>query len=153
MEIERKFLIAQLPQLSGYRKIIMSQHYLSVDPVMRIRKADERYIFTYKSGEGMVRQEEEFDISEHDFERLLARRIGNGVYKTRYVIPLNEKLRAEVDVYEKQLKGLCVVEVEFENEQEAKAFTPPAWFGKEVTEDPSYTNAMLALGSMKQLTA
>ena len=153
MEIERKFLIAQLPKLSGYRKIIMSQHYLSVDPVMRIRKADERYIFTYKSGEGMVRQEEEFDISEHDFERLLAKRIGNGVYKTRYVIPLNEKLRAEVDVYEKQLEGLCVVEVEFENEQEAEAFIPPAWFGKEVTEDPSYTNAMLALGSMKQLTA
>lgn len=149
MEIERKYLIAQLPDLSGCRSIIMSQHYLSVDPVIRIRKADERYIFTYKSGEGMVRQEEEFDISAKDFEKLLAKRIGNGVYKTRYVMPLDSHLHAEIDVYEKQLEGLQVVEVEFDNETEANAFTPPAWFGREVTDDPSYTNAMLALGSMK----
>lgn len=152
MEIERKFLIDRLPDLNGCKMIVMSQHYLSVDPVMRIRQADDRFIFTYKSGEGMVRQEEEFEISEKDFAKLLAKRIGSGVYKKRYVIPLDEKLHAEVDVYEKQLEGLRVVEVEFENETEANAFVPPAWFGAEVTEDPSYTNAMLALGSMKKMS-
>ena len=39
--------------------IRMEQRYLSVDPVLRIRKADDKHIFTYKSGMGMIRQEEE----------------------------------------------------------------------------------------------
>jgi CYTH domain-containing protein len=37
-----------------------------------------------------------------------------------------------------------VVETEFSSEEEANAFAVPAWFGTEVTDDPYYTNAMLA---------
>ena len=58
MEIERKFLIKELPDLTGTVMIRMEQRYLSVDPVLRIRKADDKHIFTYKSGMGMIRQEE-----------------------------------------------------------------------------------------------
>lgn len=36
---------------------------------------------------------------------------------------------------------LAMAEVEFPTAAAAHAFTPPAWFGREVTEDPAYTNA------------
>ena len=39
---------------------------------------------------------------------------------------------------------LVVAEVEFPSEEEAVAFQPPAWFGREVTYDPAYTNAQLS---------
>ena len=150
MEIERKYLLDQKPDLAGLKHVVMQQHYLSVDPVLRIRKAGEKHIFTYKSGMGMVRQEEEFEISAEDFEKLVQKRIGNGVYKVRYYLPLDEAHTAEIDIYEQQMEGLMVVEVEFENEAEAERFQKPEWFGREVTDDPAYTNAMLAFGSWKK---
>jgi len=42
-------------------------------------------------------------------------------------------------------------EVEFDSVEEANAFTPPAWFGKEVTEDGSFTNAALSRLSADQV--
>ena len=39
---------------------------------------------------------------------------------------------------------LVLAEVEFPSEAEANAFQPPAWFDREVTYDPSYTNAALS---------
>jgi CYTH domain-containing protein len=38
-----------------------------------------------------------------------------------------------------------VVEVEFDSEPAAAAFTPPAWFGPEITGDSRYSNRVLAL--------
>ena len=53
MEIERKFTIRQLPDnLDAYPHYEIKQAYLCTDPVMRIRKQDSKYIFTYK-GRGL----------------------------------------------------------------------------------------------------
>ena len=58
MEIERKFLILRLPEhLDDYPKQRIEQAYLSVDPVVRIRRLDESYILTCK-GEGLLVREE-----------------------------------------------------------------------------------------------
>ena len=51
----------------------------------------------------------------------------------------------ELDVYQGSLAGLVVVEIEFETAEESQRFSPPAWFGKEVTEDRYYKNSNLAL--------
>ena len=51
----------------------------------------------------------------------------------------------ELDVYEGSLAGLVVAEVEFETTEESQRFSPPDWFGKEVTEDKYYKNSHLAL--------
>ena len=59
--------------------------------------------------------------------------------KTRYVI---EDIRAELDIYP---SDLVIVEVEFASLEEAEAFTPPSWFGEEVTGNKQYSNAQLAL--------
>ena len=51
MEIERKFLIRQLPEhLEQYPCLQIEQGYLCTNPVVRIRKQDDSYFLTYKSG-------------------------------------------------------------------------------------------------------
>ncbi len=151
MEIERKYLVRTMPERAGLKAVHMEQRYLSVDPVLRIRQADEGYIFTYKSGMGMVRQEEEFTITEADYRKLCAKTLGRAITKTRYYKVLEDGHTAEIDVYEGELSALAVVEVEFRDEADAGAFRAPSWFGREVTQDAAYTNAMLAFGTQEEL--
>lgn len=49
----------------------------------------------------------------------------------------------ELDVFLGKLEGLLVAEVEFDSPEASKAFVPPAWFGREVTDDRRYANAAL----------
>jgi adenylate cyclase len=60
--------------------------------------------------------------------------------KKRYLIDCASKTW-EVDVFEDELKGLIIAEIELESEKEA--FEKPAWIGEEVSYDPSYFNANL----------
>ena len=54
MEIERKYLIRELPEhLERYAYHEIEQAYLCTAPVVRIRRQDDRYILTYKSS-GMM---------------------------------------------------------------------------------------------------
>ena len=51
MEIERKFLIRQLPEhLEQYPYLQIEQGYLCTNPVVRIRKQDDSYFLTNTSG-------------------------------------------------------------------------------------------------------
>jgi adenylate cyclase len=147
MEIERKFLVRTVPNTAGLKSGHYRQGYLSVgsDGEVRLRDADGGLTLTVKAGEGMVRRETEVNLSVEQFESLWPATEGRRVEKRRAFVPIGE-LVAEVDVYEGALSGLTVVEVEFESLDEARAFAPPEWFGHEVTDDPAYKNASLALG-------
>jgi adenylate cyclase len=59
------------------------------------------------------------------------------------VIPY-QGLEIELDVYEDELEGFVIAEVEFDSEQQADDFEPPAWFGREVTGEDAYMNRSLA---------
>jgi adenylate cyclase len=91
-----------------------------------------------------VRVEEDVDIEPERFERLWPLTADRRIEKTRYEIDLDEGLTIELDVYEGALEGLAVAEVEFDSEQDAEAFAPPGWLGREVTDDPGYKNQRLA---------
>ena len=43
MEIERKYLIKELPDLSKYEKEVIEQGYLNRNPAVRIRKSNDDY--------------------------------------------------------------------------------------------------------------
>ena len=144
MEIERKFLILRLPEhLDDYPKQRIEQAYLSVDPVVRIRRLDDAYILTCK-GEGLLtREEREMPLSAAAYRRLLPKAEGTVIEKDRYRIPCGP-YTIELDVFGGALAPLVLAEVEFPTEGEAAAFQPPDWFGTEVTYDPAYTNARLS---------
>ena len=58
MEIERKYLVKQIPgNLGSFPCRIIEQGYLSTSPVIRIRKDNDLFELTYKSGGLMAREE------------------------------------------------------------------------------------------------
>jgi len=147
MEIERKFLLAKpLFDLEGYRKIDISQAYVSQSPVIRVRRADGDYFLTVKGRGRIAKEEFELPISRSQFDRLLKKTENNIIRKTRYLIPIDGGLTAEMDEYHSPdyLSGLFTVEVEFATLAKAKEFVPPEWFGRDVSGDRAYSNAALS---------
>lgn len=147
-EIERKFLVEDAPpDLESFPGSEIRQGYLAVDrdgTEVRVRSRDDSAALTVKQGAGRARAEEELQIDRPTFERLWPLTQGRRVEKRRYVLAGGEKTTIEVDVYAGPLAGLVVAEVEFRDDEGAQAFAPPAWFGREVTDDPSFKNQSLA---------
>ena len=114
---------------------------------------NDDYILTYKSRFGLdpellqagcVANEVEVPLSREGYEHLKEKVDNHMVYKTRYLVPLEKNLTAELDVFEKHLKGLMIVEVEFPSIDGASDFNPPDWFGEEISFDDRYKNAYLS---------
>ena len=158
MEIERKYLVAQLPpNLEEFEHIEIEQGYLCTSPTLRIRKAGDAYILTVKENRrsqsgAIVNREEEFALSPDDYKRLRTKCDRGFVTKTRYFIDLRRQtgdglysgLVAELDIFHDANASLILVEVEFPDENVAKNFVKPIWFGDEVSSDPHYRNTYLA---------
>ena len=148
-EVERKFVLAEPPDgLGDHPSKRLEQGYLAIDPAgseVRIRRKDDETLMTVKTGIGLIRGEEEFAIDRDRFERLWALTEGRQVVKTRYFVPLEDGLTAEVDVYDGELDGLVTGEVEFPDAEAALAFEAPGWLGRDVTDDPRYANQRLAV--------
>jgi adenylate cyclase len=146
-EIERKFIIRSTPfLLNKYPFENIRQGYLvtSVEgSEVRVRQKGDQFFLTVKKGVGLERQETEISISEAQFEKLYQATAGERVEKKRYVIQ-DKDFVIELDIFEGNLKGLIVAEVEFKSVDESKAYRPPAWFDREVTEDKKYKNQNLA---------
>lgn len=146
MEIEKKYLLDALPfDLSGFEKREITQGYICVDPVVRLRRADGDYFLTVKGKGRMVREEFELPLTRAQFEKLWKKVETRRVEKTRYRIPIGGGLTAELDVYKNELRGLLSVEVEFATVEEAERFTPPPWFGRDVTSEKRFKNSSLSV--------
>ncbi len=145
MEIERKYLIRQLPHhLEQYDSHLIEQGYLCTEPVVRIRRQDDSYILTYKSKGLLVREEYNLPLTESAYHHLKDKVDGILISKTRYLIPLNDILKIELDVFHGDYEGLYLAEVEFPTEEMAGEFTPPQWFGEDVTFSNKYHNSVLS---------
>lgn len=162
MEIEKKYRVKELPEnYRDYPCRRIEQAYLCEDPVVRIRKSNEDYILTYKSKIGLkkntgrkarVNNEVEVPLNSKGYEHLKEKADGNLIRKSRYIIPLQKELKAELDIFEGCLTGLMVVEVEFATEEEAAGFVPPFWFGEDVTFDKRYVNKnLIYVNSLEEL--
>ena len=145
MEIERKYLIKALPEnLDNYPYKEIEQGYLSTNPVVRIRRSNDKYILTYKGSGMMVREEYNLPLTKESFEHMKPKTDGIFIEKRRYLIPYNEELTIELDIFDGELAPLVLAEVEFDSEEEANAFIPPEWFGEDVTFSTEYHNSTLS---------
>ena len=89
MEIERKYLIHNLPvNLDQYECRQIEQGYLNTDPVVRIRKSDDKYTLTYKGSGLMCREEYNLPLNVDAFAHLKEKIDGILIQKKRYLIPL-----------------------------------------------------------------
>ena len=151
MEIERKFLVPELPaDIECYPHKEYVQGYLNRNPVIRVRNEGGDYVMTYKGQGLLAREEHNLALNEESFNNLLPKCDGIIIEKTRHFIPISDSLTAELDVFKGELAPLQMVEVEFESMEQAESFTPPEWFGKEVTDDPNYHNSVLSQKGMEK---
>ena len=170
MEIERKYLIENIPlNLEDYPCLLIEQGYLNTKPVVRVRRQNDDYYLTYKSSGMMAREEYNLTLDKEAYDHLITKADGIVITKRRYLIPLldaweamtvggnidtrnipsnnvdiNPNLTVELDIFEGIHAGLQIAEVEFASTEEANAFTPPSWFGEDVTFSTKYHNSRLS---------
>ena len=143
-EIERKYLVKQVPEnLASYPFHEIEQGYLCTEPVVRIRRQDEDYYLTYKSKGLMIREEYNLPLTKDAYFHRREKIDGRLISKRRYLIPL-DPYTIELDVFRSPKDDLILAEVEFPSEEEALHFTPPAWFGEDVTNSSLYHNSHLS---------
>jgi adenylate cyclase len=142
-EIERKFLVKNDSWRSGAERAVkMVQGYIAGGagaPTVRVRIAGDRGILTIKGkAAGLIRSEFEYDIPLADARFMLEHLCGvRIVEKTRFYCG-----RWEIDEYAGLNAGLLTAEIELASPDEV--FDLPEWLGKEVSDDPAYTNSSLS---------
>ena len=147
MEIERKFLpdMEHLPFCpEDYPCRHIEQGYLCTAPVVRIRRDNDHYFLTYKSKGLMVREEYNLPLTKEAYEHLIPKTDGRLLRKKRYVIPLENDLSLELDVFEGSLAPLVLAEIEFPDEKTALSYEAPDWLGEDVTYSARYHNSTLS---------
>ena len=143
-ESDAKITADHRKNLDQYESKKIAQGYLCTEPVVRIRRSNDDYYLTYKGDGLMVREEYNLPLTKESYGHLLPKIDGLFIAKTRYLFPLNEHLTAELDIFEKDLAPLTLVEVEFDSVEEADKFTAPDWFGEDVTNSGKYHNSYLS---------
>lgn len=164
-EIERKFLIDKnkIPyDLSKMNYLDITQGYvISIDKDLTYRLRHILYrndkdipigedFFQTIKGKGIkIRDEYEIRLLKEQFNVMWKLCDKLTIHKWRYEPPFDDELLF-LDCYKNELSGLWTLEVEFETLEKCDKFTPPEWFGKEVTEDYTYTNLQLAINGLPE---
>ena len=160
-EIERKYTINYLPkEIKNIIKI--TQKHIYRDPIcsIRVRKSlnittnKAKYTHTIKvkekNNEKFSTIELEENITEEQYKSLNPFKGSQIIEKYRLIIPINNGLKAEVDIFEKKLKGLIIAEVEFESVAQAEDFKMPSWFEKEVPHK-EFSNRKISTKTRKEV--
>jgi CYTH domain-containing protein len=147
LEVERKFLVRTVPAgLTSIRVEDVVQGYVTVTPEaeVRLRRKGDRCFLTVKGGGDLVRAEREISLAAAQLEELWPA-VGERIVEKQRLVVEHEGALLEIDRYRGRLAGLITVEVEFDSVESARAWTPPSWFGPEVTRDSRYKNRNLAV--------
>lgn len=153
IENERAWLVKEVPESAPDSSKEIAQHYISEgkDP-LRLRRA------AWADGNGYLELTKKITIDDRDLSRkeeinipltdneyaALLTLSKRGLEKTRRAYKLTDGLTAELDEFHGPLEGFTKVEVEFPNDAVRQAFSPPAWFGREITEEAWSKNSNLA---------
>lgn len=143
LEIERKFLVADLSVLDRRDGVSFRQGYLSTTPerTVRVRVAGSTAFLTVKGVTvGATRSEFEYPVPLTEAAEMLLLCEPPIIEKVRYRIP-HADLVWEVDVFTGVNEGLVVAEVEISSAD--TVIDLPLWVGAEVSTDPRYFNANL----------
>ena len=87
-EIERKYLLGDQIDLKDYDWVEINQSYIGVNPVSRVRKMGNKYYYNQKGIGTLVREENEKEITEETYNKIIKYIIGRIINKLRYRIPL-----------------------------------------------------------------
>lgn len=136
MEIERKFLVRKLPDLSSIQPVHYERYYLhrANGVEKRIQKRGEVYEFEeLEESSSLSRTSHKRDLTEREFE-FFKKQSDEKIVRDSYVISTNPEI--SIKVYHERFEGFARVEVKFSTEEEAQSFEVPDWFGEDITYHP-----------------
>jgi CYTH domain-containing protein len=160
LEVERKFELKKVPDMSSfpvhYEQVNIEQTYLITNDKSveseRVRKRyrDDGSVLYYhtvkKNAVRGQRIEEERLIDENEYFKLIEEKRDfdrETIVKTRYTF-LYEKRYFELDIFEGKNKGIAMLEIELDDENEEVMLPPFLSIQKEVTGDKAFTNYALS---------
>lgn len=148
IELERTYLPKSLPNLEGCKSKEIIDIYLPTParhPTLRIRKNGSRYEITKKepvADDPSKQKEETTSITKEEFDELNQSVQGKRVHKIRYYYPYQNRT-AEIDVFQGLLKGLVLVDFEFETEEDKDSFATPEFCMVDITRQEFIAGGML----------
>ncbi|EKE27292.1 MAG: hypothetical protein ACD_3C00226G0011 [uncultured bacterium (gcode 4)] len=141
MEIERKFLIKDLPDLKNINPIRYERHFLFIWNWIEFRIQSKWDIYELERKEkisDLSRDWIKIRISKDEFEVL--KWISNKIL-IRDWYNLSENV--SIKIYRWDHEWLKRAEVEFKSEEEAKNFIKPDWMWEEITDSPLWKDSKL----------
>lgn len=150
IELEKTYLLKFLPEgLRDSKSKEIIDVYLpknSVHPKLRLRKNGNKFELTKKTpvqdGDASRQTEQTIVLSEEEFNDLNSQLDGKRIHKIRYYYNYNGRT-AEIDVFQDDLQGLILVDVEFDNLSERDGFAIPDFCLAEVTQELFIAGGML----------
>lgn len=136
-EIEKKYKVLSLPNgLPDYPHKEIEQSYLNKggEPI-RLRRFEQNgevtCLLSKKVRESDIRcTEHNIPLPREVYEALKEAKEGRTIRKTRYIIPLDGGLNAELDVFHDFFEGLRYAEIEFPSIEAAESYKVPDWLGE-----------------------
>lgn len=135
-EIERKFLPKEIPfDLNQLPSVECERYYLYADErtEMRIQMKGELYELEHKvqSQESpLLRKNSKITLTQSEWDILKTKAGGHAITYSKFRLPIEG---ASIKRYSGKLDGLILLEVEFKTLEEAHAFQPEAWMGRELS--------------------
>lgn len=150
IEFEKTYLLKEIPKnIEDYENEKITDIYIPASikhPILRIRKRGENYEMIKKSPikktDSSEQEEQIIILSEEEFNEF-KKISGKKLSKKRYYLPINNKI-AEVDLFLGKLKGLGLVDFEFDNSEEKQNFEAPSFCLADITQKEFIAGGMLA---------
>jgi adenylate cyclase len=121
-----------------------TQSYLATqkNQTIRARIAGNKGFLTIKGKRtGNTRDEYEYEIPVSDAKEIIEKFCIKPAIKKKRFQYRYKGFRWEIDIFQRENKGLIIAEIELKKEDQKFSFPP--WLGKEVTGDKRYNNSKL----------
>jgi len=149
LEFEKTFLLKSIPfDLQNYPHKELVDHYIPVEsehPKLRLRKRGNLFEITKKTlvqeWDCCVQKEQTIDLNKQEYDAL-ADLPNKYIRKLRYYVPY-EWLILEIDLFQDNLDGLILMDVEFPNLQTMEKFSIPDFCLADVSQNPAFAWWML----------
>lgn len=149
IEMEKTFLAKYLPEgLEDCKSKEIVDIYIPKEerhPVLRLRSKGGKYFLTKKEpldkSDASTQEEQGINLSKEEFD-VLSKLDGKTLRKKRFFYPYKDRI-AEFDVFKGDLKGLVLVDFEFEDETEKRNFNTPPFCLEDITDKEFIAGGML----------
>lgn len=158
LELELSYLASSIPPgLESCEHKEIADIYFPADTnhaKLRIRQEGNSYELTKKTqadpDDAGAQHEENVELTADEFAAL-AKGDGRKLAKTRYYLPYQDRI-AEVDIFSSRLKGLVIIEFEFDTSDEKNAFVKPDFCLADVTQEDFIAGGVLAGKTYQDIT-